>query len=76
MIEPVIKDYWGLITKGAIYKVANYILKPNLSSLSAIFIAVLYLKMVFTQVDLSRHWIYSTFFVDIYIKRNWVIIHF
>ena len=50
MIEPVIKDYWGLITKGAIYKVANYILKPNLSSLSAIFIAVLYLKMVFTQL--------------------------
>ena len=26
-IEPVIEDYWGLIIKGAIYKVTNYILK-------------------------------------------------
>ena len=26
-IESVVEDYWGLITKGAIYKVADYILK-------------------------------------------------
>ena len=26
-IEPVVEDYWGLIIKGAVYKVADYILK-------------------------------------------------
>ena len=33
IIEPLIEDYWGLIKRGATYKVTKYILKNRFKQL-------------------------------------------